>query len=180
MILLISLGIAVIYALLYPLSEGLYDTSLWVAKILAPADAKENDSTKQFLKISQAALMEGWLSYIPFITSILLYTCIIIGFIYSWWGGILMYFISATLGVIAKIFMVRSVSYYLPILYHKMLNRAVDYKMKNDIERFNASQSYCNDLEQIIAIYQDSQLKPPTKKQLKEIPFGDLFFWLVP
>jgi hypothetical protein len=59
-----------------------------------------------------------------------------------------------------------------------MVNRAVDYKTKNDVERLEASESYCKDLQQIIVLYQGSRLRPPTPKQLKDIPYGDLYYWL--
>jgi hypothetical protein len=178
MYLLISIGLSLAYAILKPLSDGLFDTSMWVAKILYPTDADDNDTTKQFLKMGQAALMEGWLSNIPFIATILFFSSIITGFIYHWWGGILMCFVSVTLGVITKMFWGRSVSYYLPLLHHKMINRAVDYKKKNDVERSEAAESYCKDLQQIIVLYQDSRLRPPTQKQLKDIPYGDVRYWL--
>ncbi len=72
MFLAVSIGLALLYAALKPLSDGLFDTSMWVAKMLAPTDTVEGESTKQFLKVGQAALMEGWLSNVPFITTITL------------------------------------------------------------------------------------------------------------
>jgi hypothetical protein len=178
MSLLIAIGLSLVYALIKPLSEGLFDTGMWIAKMLAPPDMEEGETSKQFLKMGQAALMDGWLSNIPFITAILFFSSVIIGFIHSWWGGFLMFFVSAILGVLTKIFFGRSVSYYLPLFYHKMVNRAADYKVKNDTVRLEASESYCEDLQQIMHIYQGSQLRPPTPKQLKQIPYGDLYHWL--
>ena len=175
---IIAMGLALLYAILKPLSDGLFDTSAWVAKILAPTDIEDDETTMQFLKFGQAALMEGWLSNIPLISSIVFFSSIIIGFIYHWWIGIIMYFISITLGELTKILWGRSVSYYLFLLYHKMVNRTADYKTKNDVDRSEAAESYCRDLEQIIVLYQDSRLRPPTPKQLKDIPFGDLYYWL--
>jgi len=70
----------VVYAALKPLSEGLFDTSMWLAKILAPPESDDNATTKQFLKIGQAALMEGWLSNIPFISTIAFFAAIGFGF----------------------------------------------------------------------------------------------------
>jgi hypothetical protein len=128
--------------------------------------------------VGQAALMEGWLSNIPFIASLLYVASIVAGFVYHWWGAILMYFVATILGMFTKRLWVRSVSYYLPFLYHKMLNRAIDYKAKNDIERAEASESYCRDLERIMFLYQDSHLRPPTPKRLKEVPNGDVTYWL--
>ena len=64
LLLAISTALALIYAVLKPLGDGLFDTSMCVAKILAPKDV--GDNAKQFLKITQASLMDGWLSNIPF------------------------------------------------------------------------------------------------------------------
>ena len=178
MFLVIAIALTLLYAILKPLSDGLFDTSMWVAKILLPTNIEENETTKQFLKMGQAALMEGWLSNIPFITTILFFSSIITGFIYHWWGGILIYFVLVTLGVMTKMFLGHSVSYYLPLLFYKMANRALDYKTRNDTKRLEASESYCKDLQKIIALYQGSRLRPPTSKQLKNIPYGDLYYWL--
>jgi hypothetical protein len=122
--------------------------------------------------------MDGWLSNIPFITTILFFSCIIVGFIHSWWGGLLMSFVSTILGSLTEITCTRSLSSYLPFLLHKMVNRAADYRAKNDAERSEASESVCKDLAQLTSLYQDSQLKPPNPKQLKDIPYGDMSYWL--
>ena len=178
MLITIATGLAILYSLLKPMSEGLYDTSMWVAKILAPADSEDNATTRQLIKFCQAALMDGWLSDIPFITSMLFFGCIVVAFCHRWWAGILMYCAAVLLSETTKLFFMRSVSYYLLFLHHKMINRRADYKLKNDLERLEACDSFSRDLETIIAIYQDSRLKPPTQKQLKAIPYGDVNYWL--
>jgi hypothetical protein len=146
MFIVIAIGLALVYATLKPFSDGLFDTSMWVAKILAPSDLDENETTKLFLKTGQAALMEGWLSNVPFITTIVVVSCIVAGFVHAWWGGFVMFFVSTFLGGVTKVFGSKAVSYYLPFLYHKMVNRAADYKVKNDVERLEASESLCRDL----------------------------------
>jgi len=88
-----------------------------------------------------------------------------------------MYAVSTILGGLTKVLMTRSVSHYLPYLHHKMVNRAADYKRNNDAVRYEASESFCRDLEAIMAIYHDSRRKPPTRKQLKTIPYGDQYYW---
>ena len=178
MLIIIVIALTIIFLLIKPMSDGLFDTSMWVTKILAPPDFEEIDATKQFLKIGQAALMEGWLSNIPFIATTLFLSSIVVAFFYSWWFGILMFLINGILGEVVSHIFVRSVSYYLPFLYQKMLNRKIDYKNKNDMDRLEASESFCTDLLKIIAIYQNSSLKPPTEKQLKVIPYGDSYYWL--
>jgi hypothetical protein len=167
-----------VYAGLKPLSEGLFDTSMWAAKILAPPESEDNAATKQFLKIGQAALMEGWLSNIPFFSTIAFFSAIIFGFLCHWWMSIVIYFIAVVLGVFTKLLFMRSVSHYLPLLHHKMLNRQIDYKKDNDIERADAAESYCRDLVELIHIYQGSSLRPPSAKQLLQIPYGDRYYWL--
>ena len=62
MLLLIALGLVLVYAILRPLADGLFNTSAWVAKILAPPDTGDWESAKLLLTMKQAALMEGWLS----------------------------------------------------------------------------------------------------------------------
>ncbi|MEP6810676.1 MAG: hypothetical protein ABI992_10565 [Chthoniobacterales bacterium] len=167
-----------VYVALKPLSEGLFDTSMWTAKILAPVDSEDNASTKQFLKIGQAALMEGWLSNIPIISTIAFFSAIAFGFFCKWWMSIVVYFVAVTLGVLAKLLFTRPVSHYLPLLHHKMLNRQIDYRKSNDIERAEAAESYCLDLAELICIYQDSSIRPPSAKQLLQIPYGDRYYWL--
>jgi len=180
MYLLIAIGLALAYAILKPLSDGLLDTSKWVAKLFAPADADSHGSSAtRLLLLGQAALMDGWLSNVPFITTILFFLSIIFGFVHNWWwGGILVFFVSVNLGVLAKLVWTRPVSHYLHFLHHKMVNRAADYKAKNDLERSNACELYCSHLQRMIVLYQGSGLRPPTPKQLNAIPYGDLYAWL--
>ena len=71
LLLSISFLLLIVYALLRPMSDGLMDTSKWAAKVLTPDGAKDDDLGRQYLRISQAALMYGWLSNVPFYTSIL-------------------------------------------------------------------------------------------------------------
>ncbi len=89
-----------------------------------------------------------------------------------------MYLVSGMLGAITKVFMIRPVAHYLPWLHHKMINRAADYRRANDVVRYEASESFCKDLENIMAIYHDSPQRPPTRKQLKAVPYGDPYYWL--
>jgi ABC-type multidrug transport system fused ATPase/permease subunit len=171
-LLVIAAVLAVLYAVLKPLSDGLLDTSAWVAKILAPSDTAEREGAKQVLKFGQAALMEGWLSNVPFVTSIVFWL-----FFYHWWAAIVIFLVAIVLGVLIKLFWGRSVSYYLWFIYHKMVQRAADYKRDNDLDRASAAESYCKDLREIMAIYNGTRLRPPAPKQLKEIPYGDLYYW---
>ena len=178
MYLLLAIFSAAIFAVLNPISTALFDTSLWVAKILLPADFEENPSSKQALIIGQAALMEGWLSNLPFVSTLLLIASLIFGFLNSWWAGIVIPFSAIVLGTILKLVFTRPVGYYLHMLYHKMVNRAADYRAKNDYERSEAAQSYCDDLVNLIALYESSNVRPPNPNQLKNNPYGDIYYWL--
>jgi hypothetical protein len=151
---------------------------MWVAKVLAPDDIGDDETSQQFVKFGQAALMHGWLSNIPFISSVFFFSSLIIAFFYHWWAPILVFIVTAFIGFALKLFWGRSVSYYLSLLHHKMLNRTLDYKRDNDSERWKMGESYCDDLEELMVIYHDSRLRPPTPKQLKNVPFGDRYFWL--
>ena len=177
MLLLIALGLVLVYAILRPLADGLFNTSAWVAKILAPPDTGDWESAKLLLTMKQAALMEGWLSNIPFITGIVAWSSVIVSFFYHWWAAIVTFFVSTVLGVLTKALWGRSVSYYLLFIHHKMVNRAADYKRDNHAERFEAAESYCKDLQRIMLVYESSGLRPPTPKQLKDIPYGDVSYW---
>jgi hypothetical protein len=174
----VAIGLGVMSIVLRPLGDGLLDTSMWVAKILAPLDAEENDATKQLLKFSQAALLESWLSNVPFSATVALFLAVISGFVYRWWAGIAVLFLSVVLGVLVKMVRTRSVDYYLALMYHKMANRAADYRRQGDLERLDASESLCEDLANLIVLYQNSGLRPPTPEQLNDIPYGDLTYWL--
>ena len=92
--------------------------------------------------------------------------------------AIVIYFIAVVFSVLTKLLFMRSVSHYLPLLHHKMLHRQIDYKKDNDIERAEAADSYCRDLAELIYIYQDSSIRPPSAKELLQIPYGDRYYWL--
>jgi hypothetical protein len=170
--------LVLVYVTLKPLSHGLLDTSAWVAKILAPSDIDDEAMKRLFLRTSQAAMMEGWVSNVPFFNAIVSIAAIVVGFIHSWWGGVLVFFGEGTLGALAKIMFGQPVSFYLSLIHHKMANRAADYRAKNDAERAAACEEYCKDLERIMLIYQGSGLRPPTRRQVKDVPYGDLYHWL--
>ena len=102
----------------------------------------------------------------------------IAGFLYKWWAGIAVLASCVILGVLAKLLWGRSVSYYVALLYHKMINRAADYRRDGDLERLEAAESVCNELREIIVLYEGTRLRPPTPKQLADMPYGDLFYWL--
>jgi len=53
MLLLTALGLALLYAIMKPLSDGLFDTSARVAKILSPTDPLDPQTEKQLMKLGK-------------------------------------------------------------------------------------------------------------------------------
>ena len=181
MLLIIATVFAIIYALLTPMGEGLMDTSKWIAKVLSPEDTEEiakHLPIKQMMLVKQAAYMDGWLSNIPFFSTIAMVTSIVIGFFFKWWGGFLMLIVAIILGMIAKRFMSKPLSHYLVFIHHKMIHRAADYKKQNDTTRHEVAEEANRDLAELLALYGGTTIRPPTEKELKQIPYGDKYFWL--
>ena len=172
---MIAAFLALLYVALKPLSDGLLDTSAWVAKILSPPGVGSSD---EFVKVNQAALMDGWLSNIPFITPIFFIASLISAVFFHWWAALALFFVTIVMSVLAKMLWTKQVSHYVLFLYHKMVNRMADYRRQNDITRLEATETYVKDLEQIISLYRNARLRPPTPKQLEAIPSGDLRYWL--
>ena len=133
--LFMALGLALGASILRPLGDGLMDTSMWVAKVISPPDVEEDESSKQFLRMGQAALMDGWLSNIPFAGSLLFFSAILVSFFFHWWAPFIIVLFSAIVTVILKLFLRKSVAYDLPMLHHKMINRMANYSRDNDFER---------------------------------------------
>ena len=177
MLLAIAIGFGLICVVLTPLGDGLFDTSMWAAKIMLPPEAVKNENANQLLKITQAALMEGWLSNIPFVTAMAGLSAVIISGFYHWWLTFVFFVVIVIFRVLVKLFWTRDACYYLLCMHQKMIHRAADYRRDNDLVRFEAAEETCRDLEKIISVYDVTRLKPPTEKQLKEIPYGDLLYW---
>jgi hypothetical protein len=176
MLLWIVFTVALIYCILKPYSDGFLNTSLWLAKIMAPSDVPDGPELRQLLKVTQAAIMDGWPSNVPFLTTLLGATAMILAFIYAWWMGIAMYLVLAIGGMITSRIIIRPVTFYIAFLFHRMTNRIADYKRKNDTEREEAARETNEDLKNILAIYTNSGIGTPTKKLVKENPYGDIFF----
>jgi hypothetical protein len=162
--------LVLVYVVLKPLGDGLTDTSAWAAKVMAPPGSGDNDTTKQYLRFTQAALMDGWLSNVPFFNSIATF--------YHWWAVPVVFVVAVFFGTLSKMIWGRSVSHYLMFMHARLLNRAATYRQKNDNERAEATESMASDLQQIITVYMNTSLRPPTAKQLQPMPYGDVGFYL--
>jgi hypothetical protein len=178
LLLSISLALSIAYALLRPIGDGLMDTSKWAAKVLAPDGIQDDDLGRQYLRVAQAALMDGWLSSVPFYTMILGVGAIATAFFYHWWAAIIIIFLEAIFVAVSKLFFGRPVSYYLSFLRHKLANRVADYRRDNDFERAEAAALTCSGIESLMSMYAGHHVAPPTERHLKIIPFGDKGFWL--
>lgn len=178
MLLWIAIAIAVIYGLLKKFSDGLSDTSLWIAKIMMSEGDENIIESKSLLKANQAVLMEGWPSNVLFITYLLPIASIIVGFIYSWWGGILMIVSVVLCGSVAQFFIRRPLTYYVLIYLSRMANRFADYKKNNDLVRADAIEPFSDKIKEILTIYAGSGIGVPTPKEINENPYGDIYFLL--
>lgn len=170
--------LVLVYVVTKPLGDGLTDTSAWAAKVMAPPGSGDNDTTKQYLRFAQAALMDGWLSRMPLLNSIAIVAALIFAAFYHWWATLIVFVVAVFIGTLTKIIWGRSVSHYLMFMQAHLLNRAASYKQKNDNERAEAAESTASELQQIIAVYMDTSLRPPTAKQLHAMPYGDVSFYL--
>ena len=167
-----------VYVVLKPLGDGLTDTSAWAAKVMAPPGSGDNDTTMQYLRFTQAALMDGWLSNVPFFNTIAMVAALVFAALYHWWAALIVFVLAVFIGTLTKIIWGRSVSHYLLYMHAQLLNRAATYRQKNDKERAEAGDSMANELQQIIAVYMNASLRPPTAKQLQAMPYGDVSFYL--
>lgn len=179
MLLLVAIAIAVIYGCLKKFSDGLSDTSLWIAKIMMPQGSEKIIESKSILKENQAALMDGWPSNFPFIAYLLPIASIIIGFIYSWWGGIVMIVIVIFCGAVAEFIFRRPLTYYLLIYLGRMANRFANYKKNNDLVRAAATEVFTDKIKEILNIYLGSGIGVPDSKEIKDNPYGDISFLLI-
>jgi ABC-type multidrug transport system fused ATPase/permease subunit len=170
--------LVLVYVVLKPLGDGLTDTSAWAAKVMAPPGSGDNDTTKQYLRFAQAALMDGWLSNVPFFNTIAMVTALVFAALYHWWAALIVFVVAVLIGTLTKIIWGRSVSHYLMFMHARLLNRAATYRQKNDNERAEATESMASDLQQIITVYMNTSLRPPTAKQLQPMPYGDVGFYL--
>jgi ABC-type multidrug transport system fused ATPase/permease subunit len=170
--------LVLVYVGLKPLGDGLTDTSAWAAKVMAPPGSGDNDTTKQYLRFTQAALMDGWLSNVPFFNSIAMFAALVSAAFYHWWAVPVVFVVAVFFGTLSKMIWGRSVSHYLMFMHARLLNRAATYRQKNDNERAEATESMASDLQQIITVYMNTSLRPPTAKQLQPMPYGDVGFYL--
>jgi ABC-type multidrug transport system fused ATPase/permease subunit len=173
-----SAFLVIAYVVTKPLGDGLTDSSAWAAKVMAPPGSGDNDTTKQYLRFGQAALMDGWLSIVPLFNAIAMVAALVFAAFYHWWAALAVFVVAVFIGTLTKIIWGRSVAHYLMYMHSRLLNRAATYRQKNDNERAEAAESMASELHEIIAVYMNASLRPPTAKQLQAMPYGDVSFYL--
>ncbi len=174
MILYIAIGIEILASLLTPYSDGLFNTSLWMAKILSPSELIDTSEGKQMVKLNQAAFMDGWPSNIPIGVNLLMLVGVVLGFFYRWWGGILAYLIYAFLMGTFLFFFRKPVTYYVMLFARRLTNRIADYRKMNDLDRAAAAEELLEEVKVIFTEYMNTGIKTPTSKQVKNNPLGDV------
>ena len=178
MIFWIAFGLSLVYCLLKPYSDGFLDTSLWLAKILAPPFPEDMPEAKLAVKYNQGAIMDGWPSNIPFFTTILGLTSLVLAFIDHWWMGLIMFGILGFGGGFMKAFTKPPANWYISLLIHRMSNRVSDYAKKGDIQRQEAARGLQEEMVKIYNMYMGTGLHVPTKKQIAANPYGKPDFLL--
>ncbi len=86
--------LVLVYAVLKPLGDGLLDTSAWAAKVMAPPETGGNDFTKQYLRVAQAALLDGWLSNVPFFSYNAGVAASVLAALYHWWAALIVFVVA--------------------------------------------------------------------------------------
>jgi len=170
--------LVLVYVVLKPLGDGLINTSAWAAKVMAPPGSEDNDITKQCVRFAQDASMGGWLSNVPFFDTIALVAALVFAALYHWWAALIVFVVAVFIGTLTKIIWGRSVSHYLMFMWTQLLSRAATYRQKNDNVRAEAAEVVASELLQVIAVYMNASLRPPTPKQLQAMPYGDVSFYL--
>lgn len=175
---LLSIVLLLAYLALHPLASGLVDTSAWVAKILVDESMSDMPQLKMLLRSHQAALMDGWLSNVPFISTLCVLSSLVIAFFAHWWLGITVILSVAIGGFLVRAFFGRTVGTYVAMLYGKMSNRVANFRRDGDVDRLAAGEEYLEKLREILLLYAEPRIRPPTPKQLKTCPLGDATWWL--
>ena len=178
MLLWIALCLAFINALITPYCNGLYYTSLWYAKISTPEEMAGTPEEKQFNKTIQAALTDGWPSTVIALHSTLIYVIVIVGIVYVWWWGIIIFVIAVFLSGTIDHFFKKNLTYILNLYSYRLANREADYRKNNDLQRADAAHEFNAELMRISFLYFDTKIKVPTTAQIKENPAGDPLYLL--
>ena len=86
-----------------------------------PRGSGDHDTTKQYLRFAHAALMDGWLSDVPFFIPIALVAALVFTALYHWWAALIVFVLAVFIGTLTK---GRSGSYYLMFMHAQLLSRA--------------------------------------------------------
>lgn len=174
-ILLLSIGLALIAGLIKPFAGRLQATGLWAAKALVPEEMKEAHP-----RGLQDALTDGWPSNVGFLGGMLPFLAAVLGFFHAWWAGILALVVAVLASAIAERIPVASpyVERYLTLLAEHLNNRRANFKKIGDTEREAAAAELLEQLAELRALYTGSCVLAPDVSTAKAAPFGDRYFLL--
>jgi len=164
-----ALAVAVIGSLVAPFAHRLQGTSLWAGRVLVSPEASH-----ALPRGLQAALMDGWPSNIGLLLN-LPFIAAALGFVYAWWGGILVFAVSMAVSTLAGRTPLASnkLERYLVLLWGHAQQRAADYQMRGDRDPANAVRYLSNEVQTLLSLYAGSGVKAPDVLEAKQTRFGD-------
>ena len=176
MLLIQAVILTLIFCIIRPYNKGLFNTRRWISKI---RQSNNNNDAEAHLTLLEkdVKILSVDLILKPTINSLFLIIAIIMGFIYRWWGGLLIIAITIMLKKITILYFTPSLAYYLKRNRKNVIRKIEGYK-KDDDEDLEEYEEYLADLEKIILIYKDSKLKPPDSCELQDIPYGDINYFI--
>jgi len=175
---ILAIVLLLAFLVMHPLADGLMDTSAWAAKIFVDESLSDMPQIPMLLRGHRAALMDGWLSNVPFISTTCMFSSVVAAFFAHWWLGITVILAIAIGGFLVRQFFGRTAGTYLMMIYGKMANRVANYRRDGDADRLAAGEEYLEKLRGLLILYAEPRIRPPTPKQLKSCPYGNASWWL--
>jgi hypothetical protein len=177
MLLIQAVILALIFCLIRPYNKGLFNTRKWIAKIREPKGTLDNEETNITLLQKDVKIMSIDLVLKPTMNTVFLLAGIIMGFLYKWWGGLLVIAITRLLKEVTILYLTPSLAYYLKRNRRIVMKKIEGFK-EDDEDELEEYKKYLADLEKILVIYKDSKLKPPDSRELRDIPYGDINYFI--
>jgi hypothetical protein len=183
MLLIISLSLAAFSGLTNPYINRLDIISVWLGRVISEDFAinTEEKLSKTVADQMRNGLRTGgsWIfSTLEILAPISGIIGIIIGFFYTWWGGILAFIITSIINLLiekSKLYS-NQVGYYILFYIKRLTIRYANYIKDGDIVRAEAILETRNELAEILSIYIDLPIKVPDEKTSKGCPYGDRYY----
>lgn len=178
---IVSLFCAIAYGFIKPYSDGLIDTSLWVGKIMVKINSDSSITANDIhaMKQNQKSLLLGWPSLIIIMPISFTIIALTTGLYDSWKTGLIAFVIISFNVLFTKRLLAKPIRYYLRFFMNRMLDRAEYYLKRNDEIRSMVCKAYLDELFNLAEIYGEANITPPNSHQLKTVPFGDKYYWLI-